>query len=272
MQPHPRLRRLIAVLALSLLLCLVTLALSQAGQTAYSQDSGPTADAGGNTVVPAATPVRELCADTGTPVGTPPGDQVRMVGDDEIFVSYTQLNDSKALRTVILDNAVGSTQLSQKESIFWTSVTNVAGQIHHLANAAADLAGDHTAELVSTYAGVNAYLGALSWYGSTSGSEWSTNDGDYKPETPVDAGAGDFDGDGKDEIAMTFRDTNDDFRVAVLRGNSSGGFATTNNTVLAAYHNDVSEQGNTNHEAIAIGDFDGDGKDEIAVAVQRWWA
>jgi hypothetical protein len=62
---------------------------------------------------------------------------------------------------------------------------------------------------------------------------------------------------------MLFRDTTDDYRVAVLRGNSSGGFATADNSVLAAYHNDVGGQGNTYHEAITTGDVNGDGKDEI---------
>lgn len=123
--------------------------------------------------------------------------------------------------------------------------------------AIADLDGDGKSEVIV----VNSHstLGdSISVFRNTSsvgtisfaaGSTFSVND-------PVDVVAGDLDGDGKIDIAVTARNSN---RVALLRNTSSGigniAFSSTNYFDVGSFLT-----------ASAIGDVDGDGKLDLAIA------
>ena len=103
--------RRIALPALSLLaLGLLFLASALFQQPAYSQSL--TSPGAPDAVAPEATPVRTPCP---TPVH-PPGDKVRLYGDDEILLSYRQANDPRFLNHTVLDNPVGGTALVQTEA------------------------------------------------------------------------------------------------------------------------------------------------------------
>src|SRR5262249_19762785 len=71
--------------------------------------------------------------------------------------------------------------------------------------------------------------------------------------TPSALVAGDFDGDGKPDLAASFEDLS---RVSILLGNGNGTFQP-----------DLSFRTGTGPSALATGDFDGDGKLDLAVYV-----
>jgi uncharacterized repeat protein (TIGR01451 family) len=263
--------RWLTPLALSLLLCLLFLGLTQLQQPAYSQGVELSAVA----VSAEATPVRTPCVDSGTPTPVPPGQQVTIIGDDEILLSYRQANDSKALRNVIIDNPDPETntqlqtQGSQKE---WTANSGTFNDTW-LASAAADLNGDHKAELVSAFKDANGFLAATSWSELvTVEDNWYNSNSPYSGSNLswIDVASGDLDRKhDNDELVVAMRDGNQDEDIVVLDGKSTGDIGTADKAALSSYVNSSGEQGNILYTQVATGDLNGDGADDEVVVVFR---
>src|SRR5262249_26119387 len=71
---------------------------------------------------------------------------------------------------------------------------------------------------------------------------------------PISVAVGDFNGDGKPDLAVANYDDND---VTILLGDGAGGFSPAPGSPVGA---------ETNPRSVAVGDFNRDGKPDLAVA------
>ncbi len=85
----------------------------------------------------------------------------------------------------------------------------------------------------------------------------ATNFGVWMGINPRSVAVGDFDGDGKQDLAVT---NNCSANVSILIGDGLGGFAPATTPTFGVGINPVS---------VAVGDFDGDGKQDLAVVNQN---
>ena len=180
------------------------------------------------------------------------------------------------MRNLILNEVSGSLQAS-------TSETNqsVLDEVGWMANTASDLNGDRHAEVFTAFKDSSSHLGAMSypigaytddgdnvyWYndaGRTSGGSLAD----------IDAAAGNLDAtDDREEAVVAFRDGAQDLHLQVLKGSSTTGYITTPDKLPDPYDVnslgmlwDSDERGNMHHTAVATGDLNKDGADEIVTA------
>ena len=209
--PIPRSRRLTAVLAFALvLLCLPA-------RAAHAQDVPPPAAAEG-TAVQEQTP----CPDPPPPA---PGQKVKIVGDEEIFLSFRQANESKYVARQFIDNPVDSSALTAASPTFIGNGTYYPYAVSWLANATGDLDGDGHAELLMAHRNYYSQLDAYSEkYNISSTPDWFNGAASYVGGTVswIDIAAGNLDRQttpaAEDEIVIAFKDNNSDIHVALLDG------------------------------------------------------
>jgi hypothetical protein len=123
--------------------------------------------------------------------------------------------------------------------------------------------------LTGTRYGLTVFPAAQVWSSDTPGVVGAAHDGD---EFGAALAVGDFDADGRDDLAIgapSYHSTADGGAVTVLRGSPFGLYAnlsqlwTESSPGIAGYPEDGDEFG----KALAVGDFDGDGIDDLAIGV-----
>lgn len=263
-------RWLTAVLGFSLvLLCL--LAPGHLTQAAYSQDleaPGTAADPTALEQTPCANPL-------------PPGTKVKIVGDDEILLSFRQASESKYLANQFIDNPVGSTLLTASSVQFLDNKTLDPYAPNWVVNSSGDLDGDGYAELLTAARNYYSQLSVLdNVYNSSIVSEWLNSASPFAGSTVswIDVAAGNLDRLSnpsteldEDEIVVAFKDNNSDIHVVLLDGEDypllGGWIGNVDNTLMSQWTKSDLERGTVNHVTVATADLDGDGfDDEIVVA------
>ena len=278
-QWKPVLDVLVAALRVMLLLSLV-LCLPQQPVQAQAVDPPPASESGAASEVQAPengtglqAPAVPLACD---PLNPLPGKTARVVGDDEIMVSYI-LTEDWTLRGKVLNGANG-TLTGVFDRVY--DDTSFPGLSHSAwpSAAASDLNADHKAELVvglkNAWENISAIVDPVSSTPAT-GSDWLKNDdrnsGGWVWDVSAAAGNLDSSADGTDEIVLAYRDDAADYHVIGLDGNSAGtAIANGDNAQSIEYwedHSPGNERGDIHHMSVATGDLNGDGSDnEIVTA------
>jgi len=265
--------RLLVVPALSLLtLCLLFLTVSLVQKPAYSQGLTPTkAPESAPDAEPHAVPT-PTCPYEGK-TDPPPGQTARLIGDDEIQVFYRY--DPSYLRNQVVNWDEANGLLAKGSTKNWSNNSKLA-QGWWLNAAASDLNGDHKAELLAGFQNVDQQLGAIADpFTTVTAYDWSHSGGRFDGGSldDVDVAAGNLDrsSDNSDEIALAFRDDEEDIHVVVLDGASNGTIlnADDSKTSDAWWDHRTEERGDVHHVTVATGDLNGDGNDNEIVTAYK---
>jgi uncharacterized repeat protein (TIGR01451 family) len=266
-QPHSRPGRLLIVLALPLLLMSLFLVFGLAQQPAYSQ-TPPSPEAVADSSLSAASPA----ASTPCPTDPPTGKKAKIVGDDEILLTYRFADSSRYLRNQVIDNPPNSLDLVVDPTRYTLYSLGNLDEVGWLAGAAADLNGNGHAELVSAFQNHAGQIGAIANpFNTTAASNDWYNSSDRTAGDGVDAvsvAAGNLDRkDDNDELAVAFRDDKGDLHVSVLDGDRAGTgiIGNADNAQSSDIFFDSNERGDVHHVAVATGDLNGDGYDDEIV-------
>ncbi len=229
---------------------------------------------------------QQVYAQAGAPVQAPaapdaidcnnplPGQWARLIGDDEIVVAYRQSDDPRWLHTATINDVNGVLQTavtherkdtdSELYEDSWLSATG------------SDLDGNRKDELVAAYknhdSDVAATADPFDGVIYTDYPDWSDTDTRNNGNImDTDVAAGNLDPtDAGDEIAMVYRDDYADLHIKVLDGSNAGYIKNADDTETADFVWDQNsantERGEIRHSAVAVGDMNGDGIDEMAVA------
>jgi uncharacterized repeat protein (TIGR01451 family) len=259
-------RQLFTSLGVAFLLLLCLLFLVQGQLPAYSQELP---SAVGENLPAEVTPTRIPCPPDPTPPA--PGETVRIVGDDEILLSFRQASDSMFLINNVLDNPLYSTAIEPMAGEGKSIESDAAHAVDWLTATSGDLDGDGRAEIVSAYRSddgdiLRAYSNSLStpinlfsWH----------SDERYRGGNVhwVDVATGDLDRQqDDDEVVTAFQDDYDDIHVEVRDAYGPDSPGAIGNQ-LANWWKDDLQRGDVDHVTVATGDLDGDGvNDEIVIA------
>jgi hypothetical protein len=212
------------------------------------------------TVAPADAPGAAATIDCNDPI---PGQKAMLIGEDEVALVY-HTNNHPALNDVYWDS--DGSNLVYKGGAYRSSVAALQSN-SWMAITWGDLNGDHQYEYISTFKDKNKRVGAITdktsteWYND--GAVWSGDNVAY-----LDIAAGNLDrANNDDEVVIAFRDDDNDIRVAVLNGASSGGIEQAANNLYGEWTDSTSNRGDIDHVAVATGDLNGDGYDNEIVVV-----
>ena len=291
-QSEPVCRPLVAALrlflALFLALCLVQQPAYAQAPIAAPQGAAPqelTATPSGALAAgaPADDPAKGCDDNAGQANYPPTGQTAKVVADDEIFLAYRYESTQPYLRQKVINFDRTTNKLATVKDEAWSSDAKLTNA-RWLTAAAGDLNGTADGKRVDRIvAGFQNKDGQVDVIAdapvdSTADKNWwcqySSNDSRCDDATQMDVATGNLDmsSDGSDEIAVFYRDNDDDYMIMTLDGGSDGTISTAADTWVGRYNEDQHpgrERGDVNHMAIATGDLNGDGFDnEIVTAVK----
>jgi uncharacterized repeat protein (TIGR01451 family) len=266
-----------ALLAAAVLVALLAMSLAYPESLAASQAAAPAAIAGQTDgPIDDSVPLASLSPNatdcytmTNPKMPNPPGQKVKIVGEDEINIAFRWDTGGANLQTAKLDLS-GTSLVSNTVKYTDAALASVGW----LAMTTADLNRQdsntspayQTEEVVTALRDAYNHLVVIS---SASNTWWYSTWGSDVNPAYIDIAAGNLDRskDPGDEVVVAFQDANYDLRVIALDGNAAGGIGTPANEAYGVWSNSEHGRGDIEFTAIETGDFNGDGYDDEIVTV-----
>ncbi|MEU8706302.1 FG-GAP-like repeat-containing protein [Streptomyces sp. NPDC048565] len=136
----------------------------------------------------------------------------------------------------------------------------------HMKRVTGDFNGDGVGDVAAFYGYDDGRVSLLTWLGKGDGTfaghfaSWTVTPGNWTFDA-ITAEAGDFDGDGRDDIAAWYDYRNGDDKLFTFLADADGGFGTP----FSSFARTAADGWEVQRMKFATGDFDGDGRDDIGV-------
>jgi hypothetical protein len=150
---------------------------------------------------------------------------------------------------------------------WFAPATPTWGEIARMKVFSGDFNGDGRTDIGSFYGYADAGIGLLTWTANASGGFAAPVRGWYVPPTPywgdvnrLTIAAGDFNGDGRGDVAGFYGYANGNLSMFTWTANAAGGF----NAPFTSWKSTTSSWGSWDKTRFTAGDFNGDGRDDLA--------
>ncbi|MEU9202037.1 FG-GAP-like repeat-containing protein [Streptomyces sp. NPDC048332] len=136
----------------------------------------------------------------------------------------------------------------------------------HMKRVTGDFNGDGIGDIAAFYGYDTGKVSLFTWLGKGNGTfadyftSWSVEPGNWTFDA-INAQAGDFNGDGRDDIAAWYDYRKGDDKLFTFLANPDGGFASP----FSSFARTEAEGWKVERMKFATGDFDGDGRDDLGV-------
>lgn len=136
----------------------------------------------------------------------------------------------------------------------------------HMKRVTGDFNGDGIGDVAAFYGYDDGKVSLFTWLGTGNGTfaeylpSWSVAPGNWTFDA-ITAQAGDFDGDGRDDIAAWYDYRNGDDKLFTFLANPAGGFASP----FSSFARTDADGWEVERMKFATGDYDGDGRDDLGV-------
>ncbi len=136
----------------------------------------------------------------------------------------------------------------------------------HMKRVTGDFDGDGTGDVAAFYGYDDGRVSLFTWLGTGTGtfapyfSSWAVAAGNWTFDA-MTAQAGDFNGDGRDDLAVWYDYRNGDDKLFTFLADADGGFADP----FPSFQRTAADGWEVHHMKFATGDYNGDGRDDLGV-------
>ncbi|WP_327174376.1 FG-GAP-like repeat-containing protein [Streptomyces sp. NBC_01335] len=136
----------------------------------------------------------------------------------------------------------------------------------HMKYVTGDFNGDGTGDVAAFYGYDDGKVSLFTWLGKGDGrfgtrlTSWTADPGNWTFDA-ITAEAGDFDGDGRDDIAAWYDYSNGDDKLFTFLARTDGGFGSP----FSSFARTAADGWEVGRMKFATGDYDGDGRDDLGV-------